>query len=169
MQPGPTETLAEIYGRYRQALVAVAVNIVGCRHRAEDAVHDAFARLVQSQASVIDPVAYCFQAVRSAALNTARKNGVQQMALQLSLEARPVSMNCTSQSDGDSSAEALAAVLETLTHDERELIVLKVHANLTCAQIGEIQGVPLKTVATWYRRMLEELKNKLAQVHEQRF
>ncbi len=169
MQPGPTDTLAEIYGRYRQALVAVAVNIVGCRHRAEDAVHDAFARLVQSQASVIDPVAYCFQAVRNAALNSVRKNGVQQKTLQLYLDARPASTNSPSLSDIDASAEALAAMVEKLPPDERELIVLKVHANLTYAQIGEIQGVPLKTVATRYRRMIEELKNRMEQVHEHGF
>ncbi|MDP1561833.1 MAG: sigma-70 family RNA polymerase sigma factor [Pirellulaceae bacterium] len=169
MPPGPTDTLAEVYGRYRQALVAVAVNIVGCRHRAEDAVHDAFARLVQSQGRVIDPVAYCFQAVRNAALNAVRKNGVQKKALQLYLDARPASMNDTSLSSRDSGVDALAAALEMLPPDERELIVLKVHANLTYAQIGEIQGVPLKTVATRYRRMIEELRTKLEQVHEHEF
>jgi RNA polymerase sigma factor (sigma-70 family) len=169
MQIGHPATLAEIYGRYRQVLVAMAANIAGCRHRAEDAVHDAFARLVQKPNDATDPVAYCFRAVRNAAINAVRKNGVQQKAVRIYAALRPESSGRVEGFELESNAETLAGILERLPSDERELILLKVHASLTYAQIGEIQGVPLKTVATRYRRTIEELKIKLEHVNEHGF
>lgn len=166
MQPGHTERLAEIYEQYRRALVAMAVNILGCRHRAEDAVHDAFARVVQSQGLVEDPVAYCFRAVRNAALNVARKNRVQQRGLELYQSSQTGEVVGGDDVDGCGNLEVLVRLIESLPPDQRELILLKIHANLTFVQIGEIQNVPMKTVATRYRRVIEALKAKLEQVHE---
>ena len=41
------------------------------------------------------------------------------------------------------------------------MIVLKIHADLTFNQIGKILGLPLKTVATRYRRTLRKLEEQL--------
>lgn len=168
MQPGHSTRLAEIYRDYRASLVAVAANIIGCRHRAEDAVHDAFSRMVQAgivrdPSNVLDLVAYCFRSVRNTALNVVQKHSAQQRTLRLYHEAKQP----TEKSEATAMVkEDLMALLEQLPMDHRELIVLKVHANLTFAQIGEIQSTPLKTVATRYRRIIEELRSKLEKVHE---
>ncbi|MBL8889422.1 MAG: sigma-70 family RNA polymerase sigma factor [Planctomycetaceae bacterium] len=168
MQPGHSTRLAEIYRDYRLSLVAMATNIIGCRHRAEDAVHDAFARMVQtrtiqSTAEIVDLVAYCFRSVRNSALNVAQKHSSQQGALRLYYE---VQQSANDAGVAAAFQEELIALLEQLPLEQRELIVLKVHANLTFAQIGEIQNTPLKTVATRYRRTIEELRSKLEKVYD---
>ena len=62
--------ILEIYQRHRRGLFALALSITGCPMRAEDAVHDAFARLCRMNlASATNADAYAFIAVRNAALD----------------------------------------------------------------------------------------------------
>ena len=55
----------------------------------------------------------------------------------------------------------MVAAIEALAEDQREVVVLRVYAELTFAQIGEVLGQPLATVAARYRRSLERLRGQL--------
>jgi len=68
--------LANIYARHRQGLFTLALLITRRPERAEDAVHEAFARLCGAgdRRGIGDPAAYVFAAVRRAAIDQVRRS-----------------------------------------------------------------------------------------------
>lgn len=151
-------TLESIYARHRQALFALALSTTADVAAAEDAVHDAFGRLVRRGLErVQDPVTYVFAAVRNAALDHVRRSRVGQDVSALSLFETP---ECGPE-QGAMFAERdrlVAQAIDTLPPEQREAIVLRVYANLSLAQTAHVVGAPLQTVATRYRRALERLR-----------
>lgn len=156
--------LEAIYARYRQGLFTLALSRTGCADLAEDAVHDAFVRLCRCDLdSVGDPVAYVFAAVRNTAADLIRR---------LSDRRAPAGEPSISIFDDravEPSANAvrveqeqlIAAAVDALPSEQREIIVLRLYANLTFAQIAQVTGDPPGTVATRYRRGLQRLRNQL--------
>ncbi len=164
MTPQGPETLAAIYRQHRQSLFGLARTVVGCQHLAEDAVHEAFTNLCRSGELGRDPVAYTYTAVRNAAINQLRKQDSRDRLQESLFNGHHVGVDAAdaAQTAADRDEyELLKATVEALDADQKELIVLKIHAGLTFEQIGEILGVPLKTVATRYRRMLQKLADDL--------
>jgi RNA polymerase sigma-70 factor (ECF subfamily) len=72
--------LERLYGEYRQQLFTCALAITCSPARAEDAVHDAFCRMLRRRravddAAAVDLKAYVFRAVRNAAVDQLRRRG----------------------------------------------------------------------------------------------
>lgn len=57
--------------------------------------------------------------------------------------------------------QLLRAAVEGLDNEDREVVVLKVFADLTFDAIAEVLERPAKTVATRYRRALLKLEDRL--------
>ena len=57
--------------------------------------------------------------------------------------------------------DSVIAAVNELPADHREVVVLRIYAGLTFAQIAAITCEPLPTVASRYRRSLERLKQQL--------
>jgi RNA polymerase sigma factor (sigma-70 family) len=160
--------LTDIYRRYRQGLFTLALSVTGCAARAEDAVHEAFARLcrkVEPLAGRQDAqaVAYVFAAVRNAAIDQVRRAprgaDVATAASLFSPLAGPA------QSAIDSERErSIAAAVDALPADQREVVVLRVYGQLSFAEVAVVVGAPLATVAARYRRALERLRLRLERV-----
>jgi RNA polymerase sigma-70 factor, ECF subfamily len=155
--------LANIYARHRQGLFTLALLITRRPDRAEDAVHDAFARLcgVDSR-GIADPVAYVFAAVRRAAIDQvrrAKRTGADEAAV--SIFAAGDGATPESSAMGAERTQWVMAAIEALPPDQREVVVLRVYAELTFAQIAEVLAQPLATVAARYRRSLERLRGQL--------
>jgi RNA polymerase sigma-70 factor (ECF subfamily) len=157
--------LAGLYSRHRQGLFTHALAITGCAARAEDAIHDAFARLSRgtSQADR-DPVAYVFAAVRSAAIDQFRRskpgaNGKLPDSIFADASIDPASQAIRAEQD-----RYIVTAVGQLPAEQREIVVLKVYAGLTFAQIAEVTGHPLQTVASRYRRSLEQLRQSLGKL-----
>lgn len=152
------QELAGIYNQHRQGLFTLALSIVRDRDRAEDAVHEAFARLLRSgRQPTGDLVAYVFAAVRHAAIDQQRRGPAPAVSI------------FENQRDGDAQQpDDLAAVherdrllqhaLEQLPDPQKQVIVMKLYADLTFEQIAQSLGEPLPTVASRYRRALIRLR-----------
>lgn len=154
------QELADIYARHRQGLYTLALSVTRCPAAAEDAVHEAFARLCGRMAGsgASDLVAYVFSAVRNAAVDQLRRvarNGGDSTIF------NGRSPSADDQALTDEQERLVIEALETLDPDQREVIVLKVYADLTFAQIAQVVAAPLQTVATRYRRGLERLRTPL--------
>lgn len=61
----------------------------------------------------------------------------------------------------DETQMALAAALDRLPHDQREVVVMKIWNELTFAEIGEALGISQNTAASRYRYALAGLKRIL--------
>jgi RNA polymerase sigma-70 factor, ECF subfamily len=55
----------------------------------------------------------------------------------------------------------VAHALACLSVAQREIVILRVYAELSFVQIAEVTGEPLPTIASRYRRSLEELRGRL--------
>ena len=58
-------------------------------------------------------------------------------------------------------AEWVAASLARLSDDLREIVELKIYADLTFREISEVTGLPQGTVATRYRSALEKMRHQM--------
>jgi RNA polymerase sigma-70 factor (ECF subfamily) len=57
--------------------------------------------------------------------------------------------------------ERLAAALNRLAEPHRQAVVMHLYSGLTFEQMGQVLGEPLATVASRYRRALEDLRQQM--------
>lgn len=144
--------LQDLYVRKRGTLLAYAVAITRHREAAEDAIHHAFAAVLASQQPPADVEPYLFRAVRNAALDLARSRKSQKHAWDVLPEQPAPQITLSSETN---------ELLQSLSPDERETIVLKVFGAMTFQQIADVRREPLNTVASWYRRGIEKMQSAL--------
>ena len=157
--------LEQVYREHRQGLFTLALAIIRCPHRAEDAVQEAMARLWQSTDLPRDPVPYVFSAVRNAAIDQTRRAAVRHRLESTSIfnglpaaggPADPGTAAITAEQH-----ERLRLAVDALPQAEREAIVMRIYAGLKFEQMAETLGEPLPTVASRYRRALEMLSRRV--------
>ena len=173
--------LESIYREHRQGLFTLALSITRQRDRAEDAVHDAFARMLraeQSRSIQGDRVAYAFASVRNAAIDIMRKRSELAIEAMAGESSDSESIYARFQPDAASipggpadqsviSAETQSLVRQALSElpdATRQVLTMKLHADLTFEQISQAMNEPLSTVASRYRRALDKLKERLQPV-----
>ncbi len=158
MSPAATETLRAFYVENRQQLYTYAVSITRQREAAEDAIHQAFQQLLQRGEPAADLRPYVFRCVRNAALDGLRRAKVRADSI---LAEERIADQIAPAPPAPFLACELDERLGMLSPDERETIVLKIYDEFTFQEIADLRGVPLPTVASWYRRGLEKLKTLL--------
>jgi len=149
----------KIYDSWGKGLFTCALSVTRRRDLAEDALHEAFARLLQMERAPDNLKAYAFQCVRNAAIDIVRKNQ----------NTVPLPEDYIFNSSDNPRREAekrefqtrVAAALKALSEDERETIIQRLYADLTFEEIAGMRQKPLGTVASWYRRGIEKLKELL--------
>lgn len=173
------EQLAAVYRQHRQGLYSLALSIIRQPPLAEDAVHDAFVRLIgRGQMPQGDPVAYIFAAVRNAAIDLRRRGQRGQLAQrETTAEAslfdnRPDTRPNGQRVSGDPATSLIAReqqrqlqdALEQLPQPQRDAVVMRIYGELTFDQIAKITGEPLSTIASRYQRALTRLRDVLEHV-----
>ena len=165
--PGDAQTvrtaLEGIYRQHRQGLYSLALSITRRPALAEDAVQEAFARLLRrgnrGKTPTGDPVAYVFASVRNAAIDATGKDARQ--------KAAPVSLYNGTYNDpagelmDDEASRRLRDAVDGLPDAQRQAVVMKVYAGLTFDQIAEASGEPLSTVSSRYQRALVRLRQAI--------
>ena len=162
---GEEAAFADLYDACADRLHHYLTGHLGSADRAADVLQSTFVRAVQSRrqfAHVENPIAYLFQIARNEATRAAGRE-LRHNAKQLTTDDwEPAVASSCSLEDVDVVATALAR----LKSADRELIELKLFANLTFAEIAQITGDPTATVATRYRRALESLRPWLARQYQ---
>lgn len=149
------EALRAFYVGNRQPLYTYAVSITKSREAAEDAIQVVFEKLLRGATLPADLRPYVFRSVRNAALDAWRRTKVRLDSL---FETAAVLDAAKPEAPPASRPDDLELLLQQLSADERETIVLKTYSGLTFQQIADMRDVPLPTVASWYRRGLEQLR-----------
>lgn len=143
------ERIRRCYRENRRELYAFALAMTGEESAAEDVVHSVFCNILKRTGLPRELRPYLFRAIRNAAVDGHRRRRKSLAWLE----------NAPAEAATDPhGALMLADALETLSDDERETIIAKVYGNLTLAEIAEIRGVSVNTVASWRRRGLEKLR-----------
>ena len=145
------------------ALLLFARRWTNCRADAEDIVQEAFVRFWRRQHS-IENRALLYATVRSTALDRLRSD---------QRRARREAMAADDSEETfdppflamDEGQQLLAAAVERLPNEQREVLVLKIWNDLTFAEIGNVLEISQNTAASRYRYALGALRKTL-QPHE---
>jgi len=158
---GDRAAFAELYDACADRVHHYLVVRLGSRADADDVLQDTFVRLARGRktlATVENLVAYVFAAARNEAIRL-----VERRVREGRLRAAPARESLFLQARGDvlhdiETADWAAASLARLSHELREIVELKIYADLTFREISELTGLPQGTVATRYRTALETMR-----------
>ena len=164
MERTPTdENWKNCFAQLGPALLLFARRWTNSLADAEDVVQEAFVRFWRRQHS-IENRALLYAAVRSAALDRLRSE--QRRARREASVARDGDDHVAPQFAAmDEGQQLLAAAVERLPDEQREVVILKIWNELTFAEIASILEISQNTAASRYRYALGALRKNL-QPHE---
>ena len=165
LQQGDRDALRIVYEKYKHDLLTIATCITTNRTDAEDCLHDVFMSLATNRIHVRDDGNLKGYLIASMA-NRARDRLRRQ-------KRRPTTSDPDSQSDqsyatvGTNPAARLVAAetdeqlyqaIAELPEDQRTVITLRLHGDLTFEQIAQLENVTGNTIRSRYRYGLDKLR-----------
>jgi RNA polymerase sigma-70 factor, ECF subfamily len=157
---GDQTAFAELYDAYADRVGHYLLVRLGSREDADDALQETFLRLARLRhklAKVDNLEAYVITVARNEAARLAAK--VRRRREQTPLAAEDLFRCSPSDVEVRETTEIVAAVLDRLTPELREVVELKTYTGLTFQQISQVTGLPQGTVATRYRSALAKMQS----------
>ena len=153
------DAIRQFYEEHRQDLFTYALSQTGCAETAEDVIHTAFYKVLKRRTLPRELRPYVFRCVRNAAIDALRASWRSPNGESV-FDLPP-----TPSPEEDIHRRQMAEqMLENLTEDERECVVLKVYGGMTFREIAAVKNVPQGTAATWYRRGIARLRARFEEV-----
>ena len=151
------EQLVCLFETHKRQLYVAALAITRERSSAEDAVQDAVLAISELKTNPLDLKAYLFRTVRNKALHCIK----QSQRFKADTDASSVidTNNCSAEQIVF--ASQVTEHLSTLDSNQQQVIIMKLFAGFTFQQIATITESSPNTVASWYRRGLKQLKEKI--------
>ena len=162
---GDRDALRLVYETYEGDLLSLAANLLHDPGTAEDVVQDAFVAFVRSVPKLRlrrTLRAYLATAVANRARDHFRRKARRRTvsleeAAHRAADARgPVHMVIDNEQ-----MQKLREAVETMPYEQREVIILRVHADMKFREIAEHQNVSVKTALSRYRYGLDKLHSLL--------
>ncbi len=151
------------FAQLAPALLLFARRWTHSRADAEDVVQEAFVRIWRRQHS-LENRGLLYATVRSTALDRLRSE--QRRARREAAASLESADHCEPIfAPEDEGQQLLAAAVERLPNEQREVVVLKIWNELTFAEIAGVLEISQNTAASRYRYALSTLK-KILQPHE---
>jgi RNA polymerase sigma-70 factor, ECF subfamily len=157
---GEPAAFAELYDACADRVGHYLMVRLGSWADAEDVLQETFLQLARSRerlAKVESLDAYVITVARNEAARLVTKRG-QQQRTQETLGAEKLFRFDPGNGDAREDAETMAAALEQLKPDLREVVELKTFSGLTFQQISQATGLPQGTAATRYRSALAKMR-----------
>ena len=150
---------SEAYDLYGARLYGYLMTVVRSSQAAEDILQEIFCKLAARGRwfAPEDPERYLFRAAHNEARRWLRNARRAHAAL---ADAEPVAAP-SDVGEEERRDEALKSALATLPPEQAEVVHLKIHENMTFAQIGALVGCPANTAASRYRYACEKLRDLL--------
>ncbi|HZZ45222.1 MAG TPA: RNA polymerase sigma factor [Tepidisphaeraceae bacterium] len=149
--------LASWYAAYASPLLLYARQFAG--PLAEDIVHESFVQLLSQTKEPDNVKAWLYKTVRNAALTSLRSSSRRQNRERRASESQTGWF--LPRPDDLIDASAAQTALDTLPHDQRETILLRIFAQCSFAEIADLTVTPLSTVYDRYKTGLSRLKQTL--------
>jgi len=147
--------VAKLFNAYHKQLYISAVAITKNREAAEDAVHDALIAVAETKSDVRHLKAYLFSSVRNKALYVYAKQKISQV------NSEDILLFDEDTTQQQVFASQVFKYLEKLNQEQQQTIIMKVFGGLTFKEISIATNQSPNTVASWYRRGLNTLKEKI--------
>jgi RNA polymerase sigma-70 factor (ECF subfamily) len=162
MAAGQRDAFEALYRAHKDPLLtATAILLGGDRSVAEDVLHDVFIQLVD-QAASLRLKSSLRNYLMTCCLNRARDYLRRQAAHRKYLEdSVPPVAEEKNPVDGLAALEQqnrMIQLLSMLPDEQREVVTLHIHGELTFAEVADVMDVSINTVKSRYRYALEKLQ-----------
>jgi RNA polymerase sigma-70 factor (ECF subfamily) len=163
---GDPSAFAELYDACADRVHHYLVVRLGSRSDADDVLQETFVCLARTRkrlASVDNLMAYVFATARNEAIRLIERYA-REGRLREALTRESLFQESSNHAVQDiETAEWVTASLARLSLELREIVELKIYADLTFREISAVTGFPQGTVATRYRSALEKLRGQLVE------
>ena len=160
-----TQVLHRIYEKYKNCLLTLAAALLNDRSTAEDVVHDVFVTLVKSPPKLRlsgNLKGYLNTCVANRARNVNRTAG----------RNKTVTIDCAAATPTPMTGPDCAAIfgedlwllnyaLGQLPYEQKEVVLLHLHGEMTFKDIAKSQGASINTIQGRYRYGLKKLRSLL--------
>jgi RNA polymerase sigma-70 factor (ECF subfamily) len=153
-RPVNAALIAELFDRYAAALELYAAQRTAAP---QDCVQEAFLELARQADAPKDSGAWLFRVVRNRALNSARAQ--QRRATHEQTAARRQASNHRPTKPGD--AIEISDLLQLLSDEQREIVVLRVWGQLSWQEISEVVDSSRSATHRYYVQALTTLRQHL--------
>jgi len=162
---GDRDALRAIYERYESGLLTLAANLLHDPALAEDVVQDVFVALIRTAPQLRlrrTLRAYLATAVANRVRDHYRHNArhprasIEEADQVADGSAGPVQMVIDTEQ-----MHRLRAAVEELPYEQREAVMLRVHADMRFRAIAKYQNVSVRTAISRYRYGLDKLRSML--------
>lgn len=163
---GEWTAFEQIYEKYLDALLTIAFSLLSNHQEAEDVVHDVFAKFMESLAtfqlrgSLKGFLATCVANRCRDHLRNRKRHARHHDRIQLDDHEGPI---CPSHAAvAQEQATQLQHALQAIPGEQREMIVLKIHSDLSFRALARQLALPLGTVQGRYRTGMQQLRSLLS-------
>ncbi len=156
------DEFAAVYATHHAEALRLAYLLCGDRHRAEDAVADAFVKVYRAMRR--QPLTFPRAYVRRAVVNEVNSR-FRRLALERRESRRRTGDDRGSRAAEDQVADAdeVFTALQALPRRQRTAVVLRYYGDLSEADVASVMGCSVGTVKSSVARGLERLRALLAQ------
>jgi RNA polymerase sigma factor (sigma-70 family) len=165
LKRGSREALRRIYDKYHAELLKIAVVLTGGMNTAEDIVQDVFVKFAERAGNLILSGSLRNYLITSTVNNVRnlRRNWQRHKTQSLDEADR---LTCEQRRPDQwavmsEQLERLSAAVASLPYVQREVIVLRMEADMTLRKIAELQGTSISTVQARYRYGIDRLRSLL--------
>lgn len=160
---GDKESFAEIYRQIADDLYKISLYSLGSAHDAQDVVSETFIEAFKGIKNLRDENSFKPWIMRILSIRCKRKikqyiKGREHLDIDDFLD---LSDDETSLEENSSNRIALLHALQTLTPQEREIVVFTVIQGYTVRETAEILGAPQGTISSKLHRTLKKLRKQL--------
>ena len=149
--------LAQLFESKHKQLYVAALSVTRNRASAEDAVLDAMLAVSELNEEPDNLLAYLYRTVRNKALHTAK----QSKRFSADSETLDFIDNKSQSAEEQIFVTQILEQLEKLESNQQQVLIMKLFGDLTFDEIAEITANSPNTVASWYRRGLQKLKETI--------
>ena len=164
LRSGDRGALQVIYQKYRDDLLRISASLLGNVHAAEDCLHDVFVAFAGA-ADGLNVERDLKSYLTSCIVNRARDQ-LRRISRHASLaleESNPPTVSrdpAAGLTDGEESSRIFEAMAQ-LPYEQREVIALHLHAEMTFKDISRLQGVSINTIQSRYSYGIDKLRRLL--------
>ena len=165
LKNGNRDALRRIYEKYRDYLLRIAAGLLHDRCCAEDIVHDVFAKFVQS-ANSYKPTGSLKGYLATCVINNVRNVyrarsrhqtvSLDQIDPPISKHKRPDQWIIHHER-----SEQIHDAMSHLPYEQKEVIVLRLQADMKFKDIARLQEISVKTALSRYRYGIDKLRSLL--------
>ena len=149
--------LINLFESRQRELYLAALSVTRERSSAEDVVQEAIVAVASVRTQPDNLEAYLFRTVRNKALHHLDKI----KRIDDTVDAADFLDLASCSNETQVLAKQVVRQMDELTLDQRQVIIMKLFGDLTFDEIAQITDTSLNTVASWYRRGLERLRERI--------